>query len=165
MIPGRVFRYFQEISGSIPTTTGSGTRIWDIPKGFDIRNILLKTGTKATNVTGGNNSFATLTEFLSDIRINMGLGRYIRRYLNSDAAYFDLAESYNLPFGRIPGVTLIDFAQFGNLGEVLNTRGMVSGPTGNVDLYVSADVVGAANQAVVGAIEEIRFRPIIQAGA
>lgn len=159
-VPGRIFRYFQEITGSIPTTSATGVRVWDIPRGFDIRKVLLKTGTKATNVTAGNNSFATLTEFLGDVRVNMGLGKYIRRYLDSNAMYLDIAQSYNLS-GKITGVANIDFAQYGVPGEVLNTRQLISGPNGNVDLYLQADVTGAANQAIVASLEEWRYRPIV----
>lgn len=159
-VPGRIFRYFQEISGSIPTTTQTGARIWDIPRGFDIRGFLMKTGTKATNTTAGNNSFATLTEFLTNIQINHGLGNYIRRYRSADGIFADLAQSYNLA-SRITGGTLIDFAQYGNPGEVLPTRNMISGPTGNVDLFLQADVTGASNQAVLAALEEWRYRPLM----
>lgn len=158
-IPGRIFRYFQEVSGSPMTTTATGNRFYDIPRGFDIRSILLKTGTKATNTTAGNNSFATLTDFLTDIRVNMGLGKYIRRYLDGNAVYADLAGSYNLG-GRITGYNPIDFAQYGVPGEVLNTRGLISGPNGNVDLYLSADVTGASNQAALVNLEEWRYRPV-----
>lgn len=159
-VPGRIFRYFQEISGSVPTTSQTGARIWDVPRGFDIRGLLVKTGTKSTGATAGNNTYATRTEFLSDIRLNMGLGKYIRRYLNNDSIYADLAQSYNLS-GKVTGVTLIDFAQYGNPGEVLNTRSLISGPTGNVDLFLQADVTGASNQAIVACLEEWRYRPIM----
>jgi hypothetical protein len=159
-VPGRVFRYFQEITGSLMTTTATGVRLWDIPRGFDIRSILLRSGTKATDATAGNNTFATQTEFLNDIRINMGLGRYIRRYMDYNAIHADVAESYNLP-GRITGAGVIDFAQYGSLSETLNTRALVSGPTGNVDLYLQADVTGASNQALVALLEEIRYKPVM----
>lgn len=159
-VPGRIFRYFQEITGSIPTTTASQARIWDIPKGFDVRGILLKTGTKATNATAGNNTFATYADFINDIRINMGLGKYIRRWLDSNAVQADLASAYNIGT-RITGVAPLDFAQYGSPGEVLNTRPLVSGPTGNVDLYLSGDITGASNQAVVAVMEEWRYRPVV----
>lgn len=159
-VPGRVFRYFNEVTGSTPTTTANGVRLWDIPRGFDIRGILLKTGTKGTAVTAGNNSYATLTEFLADIRINQGLGKYIRRYLNNDAIFADLAQSYNLS-SKITGALLLDFAQYGHIGEMLPTRNLISGPTGNVDLYVQADITGAANQAVCAVLEEVRYKPLV----
>lgn len=158
-VPGRIFRYFQEITGSVPTTTATGVRFFDVPRGFDIRTILLKTGTKAT-VTAGNNSFATLTDFLTDLRFNVGLGKYIRRYLDGNANYADVAQSYNLS-ARLTGVNLFDFAQNGHLQDALNTRPYISGPTGNVDVYLSADIAGSANQAILALIEEMRYRPIV----
>lgn len=157
-VPGRLFRYSQEITGSIPTTTANDVRLLDLPRGFDIRTVALKTGTKATNTTAGNNSYATLTEFLDDIRINQGLGKYIRRVLNNDALYADLGMGYNLP-ARITGLGVFDFAPNGMPSEVLSTRRLIQGPTGNTDLYLSANVTGAANQAVNVLLEEWRSRP------
>jgi len=158
-VPGRIFRYFQEISGSIPTTTATGVRVWDIPRGFDIRGVFLKSGVKSTVATAGNNAFTSLTDYMTEIRINMGLNKYIRRYVNGDAIYADLVSSYNLT-SRITGVNPIDFCQYGAPGEVLNTRGLISGPNGNVDLYLQSDVAGAANQSLVASLEEWRYRPI-----
>ena len=158
-VPGRIFRYFAEVTGSIPTTTNSQTRLYDIPRGFDIRAVTMKTGTKATNTAAGNNTYATLADFASDIRINLGLGKYIRRYKDGNGVYADLVTAYNLQ-SRITGLNPLDFAQWGQPGEVLNTRPLISGPTGNVDLYVSADVTGASNQSILFAIEEWRYRPM-----
>lgn len=160
-VPGRVFRYFQEVTGSLVTTSATGVRLFDVPRGFDIRSIFMKSGVKATGVTAGNNAFATLSDFLTDLRFNIGLGKYVRRYLDGNANYADLASSYNLP-SRITGVNVFDFAQFGAISDALNTRPFLSGPTGNVDTYISCDVNGASNQAVVFGVEEIRYRPVIQ---
>ena len=159
-VPGRLFRYFTEVTGSIPTTTASQARIYDVPRGFDIRKIVVKTGTKATSTTAGNNAFATLSDFVSDFRFNIGLGKYVRRYLTMQAMYADLALSYNLP-ADIAGVHVLDFAGNGSITEALNTRQYISGPTGNVDVYLSADVAGASNQAIVVGVEELRYRPVV----
>ena len=159
-IPGRVFRYFQEVTGSPMTTTASQVRFFDIPRGFDIRGLLVKTGTKSSGVSAGNNTFATLTDFLADLRVNVGLGKYIRRWLDGNGNYADLVSSYNLS-SRITGTNLIDFCQNGGVSDALQTRGLIAGPNGNVDTYLSADVTGAANQAAVIAIEEIRYRPVM----
>lgn len=158
-VPGRLWRYFQEVTGSIPTTTTSGARLFDIPRGFDIRAVTMKTGTKATDATAGNNAYQTLSEYLADIRINLGLGKYIRRYKDNNAVYADLVTSWNLS-SKITGYTTLDFAQNGAPGEVLATRPLISGPTGNVDLYVQGDVTGASNQAIVFGIEEWRYKPV-----
>lgn len=159
-VPGRIFRYFQEITGSVPTTTATGVRFWDVPRGFDVRSILLKTGVKATSITSGNNAYLTRSDFLTDLRFNVGLGKYIRRYLDANANFADLAQSYNLG-SRITGVNVFDFAQNGHLQDALNTRPYIAGPTGNVDVYLSADISGAANQAILALMEEIRYRPVV----
>jgi hypothetical protein len=159
-VPGRIFRYFAEITGSIPTTTASGVRLFDVPRGFDIRSVMLKTGVKDTAVSAGNNAFSAWTDFLADMRFNVGLGKYIRRYLDGNANYADLATSYNLS-SRIAGVNVFDFCQNGVLSDALNTRPLIGGPTGNVDVYLSADVTGASNQAIVAIIEEVRYRPLV----
>jgi len=158
-VPGRIWRYSQEVSGSIPTTTATGVRMFDIPRGYDIRSVAIKSGTKATDATAGNNAYQTLTEFMGDIRINLGLGKYIRRYLDHNAIHADLASSWNLA-SKITGFTTLDFAQNGSPGEILNTRPLIQGPTGNVDLYVQSDVTGAANQAANFILEEWRFKPV-----
>ena len=157
-IPGRIWRYFNESTGSNPTTTNTQTRLFDIPRGFDVRAVVMKTGTKATDTTAGNNAYQTLTDYLADIRINLGLNKSIRRYLDGNGIHADLVTSYNLA-SRITGLNPLDFAQWGAPGEVLATRPLISGPTGNVDLYVSSDVTGAANQAAVFMMEEWRYRP------
>lgn len=157
-VPGRIFRSFQEINGSPMTTTANQTRIWDIPKGFDIRGFLLKSGVKATDATAGINTFLTHTDFLTEIRVNVGLNKYVRRYLDGNAVFADICQSYNVG-ARGAGQNLIDFVQYGNQNEILNTRPLIAGPNGNVDLYLSADVAGAANQAAVAILEEWRYRP------
>lgn len=158
-VPGRIFRYFQEVTGSIPTTAATGVRIYDIPRGFDIRAVTLKSGVKAVNTTAGNNSFASYSDFLTELKLNIGLGKYVRWYKDGNAVFADLATSYNLA-SRVTGLNPIDFAQYGNPGEVLSTRNMISGPNGNVDLYLQADVSAASNQAFVAMLEEWRYRPV-----
>lgn len=161
-IPGRVFRYFQEITGSPVTTTSTGYRLFDVPRGYDIRAVTLKAGVKATDTTSGNNAFASLSDsILNDLRFNIGLGKYVRKYQDGNALHADLAQSYNLS-SRITGLYPLDFAQYGHPGEVLNTRGLISGPNGNVDTYISADITGASNQAVVALMEEWRYRPVVK---
>ena len=162
-VPGRIWYYFQEVTGTIPTTTATGVRLLDIPRGFGMRKVALKTGVKATNTTAGNNSYSSLTDFLTELRVNLGLGKYIRRFNDGNGVYADLAESYNLS-GRTTGFNAIDFAQYGAPGEVLQTRDLISGPNGNVDLYLQADVTGASNQAILANFEEWRYLPTFVRG-
>jgi hypothetical protein len=159
-VPGRVFRWFQEVTGSPVTTSATQVRLLDAPRGYDIRKVLLKSGVKATGTSAGNNAFQTLTDFLTDLRFNIGLGKYTRRWLDGNACYADLVTSYNLP-ARVNGINIIDFAPNGDVREALNTRPFIAGPSGNVDVYISADVAGAANQALVAVFEELRYRPLM----
>lgn len=162
-VPGRIFRSTHEVTGSKLTTTANQVRLWDIPRGYDIRNILMKTGVKATDTTAGNNAYASYADFLTEIKVNRGLGRYIRYWNDGNAIYADVAQSYNLG-GRITGVDLIEFASFGNPQELLDTAPLIAGPSGNVDLYLEADVAGASNRAATFLLEEWRFRPFMQRG-
>jgi hypothetical protein len=159
-VPGRIFRWQQEVTGSPVVTTATDVRLLDVPRGFEIRKVFLKTGTKATGVSAGNNAYATLTDFITDLRFNVGLGKYIRRWLDGNANYADLVTSYNVP-PRITGINVIDFASNGDLREALNTRPWIGGPEGNVDVYLSGNVAGASNQALLASFEEIRYRPVM----
>lgn len=156
-IPGRVWRYFQEnTSGDI---TGSGTitnsRQYNIPRGNRVRNILMKTGVKSTTVTSGFNAYNTLSDTIfTNIKVQRGLNKSVRFY--SD--YFKIQNETAHSYGMYPrsGYALIDFAQRGNLNEALDTVGLVAGPSGDTDLFVQADVAGAANQGALFLIEELR---------
>lgn len=156
-IPGRIWRYFQEnTSGDI---TGSGTitnsRQYNIPRGNKIRNILLKTGVKSTAVTAGFNAYNTLSDTIfTNIKVQRGLNKSVRFYED----YFKLQNETAMSYGVYPrsGYALIDFAQRGMLSEALDTVGLVAGPSGDTDLYVQADVAGAANQGALFLVEELR---------
>jgi len=158
-VPGRVWRYFQEVTGSLVTTTATGVRLADLPKGHELRSILLKSGTKSTGITAGNNAFATLTEYLDNINVNLGLNKPIRRYRGFDSIHWDVGTAYNLA-ARNTGIALIDFSQYGLVQEALNTRPLVAGASGNADLYLSADVSGSSNQALMIVYEEWREKPL-----
>lgn len=156
-VPGRVWRYFQEnTSGDI---TGSGTitgsRQYNIPRGNKIRNILMKTGVKATTVTAGFNAYNTLSDTIfTNIKVQRGLNKSVRFYPD----YLKIQQETALSYGVYPrsGYALIDFAQHGSLMEALDTVGLVAGPSGDTDLYVQADVAGAANQGALFLVEELR---------
>lgn len=156
-IPGRVWRYFQEnTSGDI---VGSGTitasRQYNIPRGNKVRNILVKTGVKSTGVTSGFNAYNTLSDSIyTNIKIQRGLNKTIRYYSDFFKIQNETAHSYGV-YPR-SGYCLLDFAQRGDLSEALDTVGLVAGPSGDTDLYLQADVAGAANQGALFLIEELR---------
>ena len=156
LVPGRVFRYGIETSAGNIVNGGTNLRLIDVPKGFAIRSMLLKTGVKAA-VTAGNDVYGTLSNsVLSNILLNVGLGKPIRRY--SDFYHIQQDTESHCRIFPDDGYALLDFVQNGVLGEALNTAGMTSASV-NTDVYLSADVSGTASQALLAVVEELRYRP------
>ena len=156
--PGRVFKYFRETVGTIPTTTQTAARIDTINRGNIIRSVGLKTGVKSTNVTGGNNAYASLTDtMVSNWRIMRGTNNQIRYYAHQQDIGRENTLKRGFPYSA--GKAVIDFAQNGYLAEAFNTRGLQAGADSFTDVYVQGDIVGAANQAVVLLYDEIRRFP------
>lgn len=158
MVPGRVFRYFVEVSGSIPTTTQTGQYVQQIPRGNIMRGIWAKTGVKSTTVTGGNNAYASLTDTaLANLKVMRGTNYPIRFYPHQQDIGLENTLKRGFPYR--PGYAFMDFAANGFLAESLNARGLQAGGTAQTDLYIQADVTGAANQAFLFAWEEIQALP------
>ncbi len=156
-VPGRVFRYFQEVTGSLMTTTATGVRLIDIPRGNFMRGILLKVGTKQT-ASSGNNAYATLSDsILSNIKVNRGINRPVRYYPLQEQIRVENA--FSRGYSKA-GYNWIDFARNGALGESFDARPLVSGPSGQVDFFIECDVAGAANQAALFMWEEIQAVPL-----
>ncbi len=156
-VPGRLFSYFTEVTGSALTTTATRVRLVDIPRGAYVRAITVKTGVKQTT-TGGNNAYGSLSNtILSEIRVNRGLNNPVRYFPLFIQAREERAAWRG--FRAPAGFARIDFAGHGALGEIFNARPLVAGPSGQVDFYLDADVAGAANQAAVFVWEEIRHLP------
>jgi len=157
-VPGRTFRYFTEVSGSLMTTSATGQRIIDIPRGNFMRGILLKTGTKQT-VTSGNNAYATLVEsVLNNLKVNRGINRPVRYWPLQEQIRVEnvLARGYSRA-----GYAFIDFAKNSILAESFDARSLTSGASGQVDFFLEADVTGAANQATLLIWEEIQNLPLV----
>lgn len=160
-VPARVFRWFNEITGSTMTTTAPGVRLNNINRGNKIRALLVKTGTRSTAVSGGFSSYATLldTVMSGNIQFMQGTNKQIRFWQN----YIHLAEfskrAYQMEYDT--GYALIDFARHGSVREALNLRGAVVGATGDVDTYLQSDIVGASNQAELLMYEELYYDPSI----
>lgn len=158
-IPARVWRYFSEVqSGDILSNT-TESRLFNIPRGHRIRSILLKSGVRGTGVTSGNTSYLTLSDtILSRINVFRGINRLNRSHFG----FFDLKENTGMRFGLNPntGYGLIDWVVNGVDMEALDTRGLVAGPSGDVDVFIQTDIVGAANQGAVAVFEEWRNSPV-----
>ena len=54
---------------------------------------------------------------------------------------------------------MFDFVPFGYREEILDLRGLTSGPTGDTDVYIQGDVSGASGRALVAVWEEWRYSP------
>jgi hypothetical protein len=141
-------------------STANGVRLFNIPRGNQIRSMILKTGVRATAAASGNTVYATLTESaLTNIRFFRGLNRVIRDWNSMrDIAQDSIARYAGVtPFGH----ALIDMCPNGVDDELLDLRAAVSGPTGDVDTFLQADVLTASNQMATLIYEEWRHRPTV----
>lgn len=158
-IPGRVWRYHRESGGSPLTTTATGIRVWDIPRGYKIRHLLMKTGVKSITTASGNNAYASLSDSVfSNIGVYRGLNRAIRSFNRfEEQRYID---SFYRGIASETGACIVDFVTSGWDGELLDTAALTAGPTGDVDCYIQADIAGAANQSALLTVEEWRQAPV-----
>ena len=155
-VPGRIFRYFQEVVGGDFTNNLTGAREYNFPRGYRIRSLLIKTGIKATNATAGNNVYASLSDtILANIKVNRGINKIIRFYPDCFMLKEEVAQNYGLRPDT--GYHLIDFVPNGAQSELLDSTGLVAGPSGDTDLFITTDITGAANQAALFLIQEARF--------
>jgi len=172
-VPGRVWRYSNELTGASMTTTANGTRIFNVPKGNRLRGVMLKTGTKAVT-TAGNDAYLALSDVIfTDIRFNRGLNKPVRRYNDFWMGHGEQNYLKRMQQGASAGAPaapvmiyptqlghlLMDFCPKGHLQDAMDLRGLVAGATGDVDTYIDANVVGAANQAAIAVWEELRGFP------
>lgn len=158
-LPGRIWRYFSEITAGDIVSGNTGSRLFTLPRGYMLRSILVKTGAKAT-VTAGNNAYSTLTDnALHNIRIYRGINKLVREFVSPSM----LKEETGMRYGLTPntGYNLIDFVQHGTDQELFNTSSLVAGPTGDVDCYLQADITAGAGQAALMAVEEWRNQPVM----
>jgi hypothetical protein len=158
-VPARVFRWFDEKTGSLLTTTATGQRINNINRGNKIRSLLFKTGTKATAVAAGDNSYATLIDTImaANIQFMQGTNKQIRFWQNFRHMRQATSRMYGIDYDA--GYALLDFAKHGTIRESLNLRAAVVGASGDVDTYLQSDITGAANQAELAMYEELYYDP------
>lgn len=159
-VPARLWRFMQELTSGDIVSGANNSRLFNVAKGNRISRLGLKTGTRATVVTGGNNVYATLTQTpLSEIKLLQGINRPIRYWADQYIMTQDHGGSYG-PVYPTPGFQYIDFVKNGNMGEVLDTKGLIAGSTGDTDLFVQANIAAGANQACLMFTEELRGQPI-----
>jgi hypothetical protein len=151
-------RYFVEVGGTQLSATATNVRLLDIAKGHRITRLMLKTGVKDAAQTAGNDAFITLSDtILQNIRLNLGLNRFIRSYPDMFALQSETLHAHGLQ--PAVGYGMIDFCKSGDLRAAMNTAPYLSGPNGDTSLYLSGDVTGAASQALVVVVEELRYAP------
>lgn len=169
-VPGRVFRTYTEVTGSPMTTTANSVRLATVPKGYRLRGVMIKAGVRGS-ATSGNDTYASVSDsILSEITFMRGLNKSIRLYHDLIDAREEIVERYGatpwarraglsdtMPVQRPVGHGLIDFVPFGYPDEILDLRGLTAGPTGDTDVYIQANVAGAANQGAVFVWEEWRY--------
>lgn len=161
-VPGRVWRYFQEIVGAPMVAIANQQRLFNIPRGNRIRSILLKVGQKVA-VTSGNNVYGALgwpgglfvvagppdsglpmSQYVltpNNLTVFRGTNKINRLYDNFD----DVGEETVRAYGTKPrkGYALIDYCEHGIEDEIFDLRALIAGPTGDVDCFIQADIPAA----------------------
>jgi hypothetical protein len=156
-VPGRVWRYFAENTTGDILATVVNSRQYNIPRGFKIARLLTKTGVKSANVTAGNDAYATtLNTMLTRIILNYGTNKIIRFHADQHSLRETNRQNLILPSD---GYGIVDFLQHGHLGEALDAQSLVAGPTGDVDVFLSANTLAGANQGALYMVEELRGMP------
>lgn len=158
-VPARTWRYFQEATtGDIVAAATSNSRLYNFPRGNYIRGLMVKTGVKAATVTSGNDAYLSYSDtVLNTLQVFRGTNRVIRSFVD----FKTIKEANQFDNGMYPqtGYAMIDFCRNWQLGESLDTTGLVAGATGDVDVYLQTNIVGAAATAALFAIEELRGKP------
>lgn len=152
-VPARVWRYYpQENVSATMTATGNEQRIQDISTGQIIRSLLLKTGVKAT-WANASNAYASLSNaILSHVAVLRGTNNKVVDF----ADFLSLREADAI-FKAIIADAGFGMIDWGNGGD---RRQFFDAPGSGVDFFVQGDVLGAANQACLMVIQEIRGQPV-----
>lgn len=161
-VPGRVWRTFQEELINL-VAGGAQLRMFNINRGYLVTNLLLKTGIKSTAVNPGENVYNTLSNVaLVNIILNRGTGRQIRKWRTFFSAQQDSRPSYTMAVQPDAGYALLPFTPDEYAGEALNTKQYITGPTGEIDLFLSGDctALGAGGGEVL-VTEELREAPFV----
>jgi hypothetical protein len=94
---------------------------------------------------------------VSNIYLLRGTNKAIRYVRDLVDLRQEVAERYSIQGAS--GYGLLDFVPFGYREEILDLRGLTSGPTGDTDVYIQGDVSGASSRALVAVWEEWRYSP------
>jgi len=154
-IPFRTWRYYAENSSGDIVSGATQSRQLNIPTGYRIRSILMKTGVKATTTSPGNNAYSSLSDSIFQ-NLNVFRGTNKSVWLARD--YAGIKESTREAYAISPstGYAILDWVRRGALFTAFDATQLTAGPTGNVDFYLASDIAGAANQAALFLIQEMR---------
>lgn len=163
-VPGRIWRTFQEETVNL-VAGGAQLRLFNINRGYLINTLLLKTGVKSAAVNPGENVYNTLSNAaLNNIILNRGTGRQIRKWRTFFSMRADGVYGFEVGLENDAGYALTSFAPDEYLGETLNTKQYITGPTGEIDVFLSGDVTAlGAGGAELLVTEELREAPFILA--
>lgn len=158
-IPGRYSQYFKDAISSSVGTTNPEVRISDINRGGRFRAILLKTGVNATGVTSGNQAYASLSDsILTNIKVMRGTNRDV--YNVKD---FQTARAHDLLMrggsAADTGYLMIDWVKHGSFAELFDATGLISGPSGDIDFFLKADVTTVSNAQATLICQEVLSLP------
>lgn len=163
-VPGRVWRTFQEETVNL-VAGGAQLRLFNINRGYLITTLLMKTGIKSAAVNPGENVYNSLSNAaLNNIILNRGTGRQIRKWRTYFSFRSDGVTGFEVGLDADTGYAWTTFTPDEYLGEALNTKQYITGPTGEIDVFLSGDctALGAGGSELL-MTEELREAPFILA--
>ena len=161
-LPGLYTISSRPLNTGVLLNTANQVRLTDLNRGGRLRKVVLKTGTLATGTSSGNTAFATWSDaIVSRIAVNRGTNRTI--WDSRDFFTARIAASISQPGAVLPstGHLVCDWVKTGNFQELLDATGLVAGPTGDIDFYLSGDVTGNSNQYGTLITEEVISTPTV----
>lgn len=161
-VPGRVWRTFQEETVNL-VAGGAQLRLFNVNRGYLITTLMMKTGIKSSAVNPGENVYNSLTNTaLVNIIMNRGTGRQIRKWRTYFSMQQDGALGFEIGVNPDTGYAWSSFTPDEYLGEALNTKQYITGPTGEIDVFLSGDCTAlGAGGAELLVTEELREAPFI----
>lgn len=161
-VPGRVWRTFQEETVNL-VAGGAQLRLFNINRGYLITTLLMKTGIKSAAVNPGENVYNSLSNTgLTNIILNRGTGRQIRKWRTYFSLRADGVTGFETGLDADTGFAWTSFTPDEYLGEAFNTKQYITGPTGEIDVFLSGDCAAlGAGAAELLVTEELREAPFI----
>ena len=137
-----------EIAGSLLTTTATKQNLFQLDAKPKVRGLLLKTGVKATTTTAPNNAYATLSDsILANVNLIKAPNLMFRQYFRTTD--LKAINAYGQKRNPVTGYAWLDFVLNGLSFEALNPTVLANGAANDMNLWIQADVAGAANQALM----------------